>query len=293
MEEQLIIADIKETIRCKCGHSNPAHLDWCEKCALSIRQETSPKADKNNGPESASWEVHGASFIGRRDNNEDAYSIIRTESFHNDEVKMRIILNVADGMGSLSQGEKASQMAIESVARYSTGNFASLDILHEVANRRIWQHSIEAGQELGSTLTTALLSEKECQISWTGDSPLYCIRDNQIIYRTLDHNVPNSLIKEGMITPEEAAKHPEKSVLTKSLGVKGLIHPDIETIEVENGDFILICTDGLSGFIKDEEIIEIITGSGSCEDACNSLISKALENGSNDNITAIVAKLAL
>jgi len=142
----------------------------------------------------------------------------------------------------------------------------------KAANARIYIEGLKKSAEMGTTIVAALIINDELHIFWAGDSPLYHIRNNKVVYRTDDHT-----------------DKPGSNLLTKSLGAEENIELSETKLQPQLGDLILLCSDGLSSFIKNEEICEIISASNSLQDACNSMMRKALD-GSNDNITAILAR---
>jgi protein phosphatase len=121
-----------------------------------------------------------------------------------------------------------------------------------------------------------------------GDSRIYLIRKNEITRLTEDHSLVAELVKQGTIKPEEAFSHPQKNIITRALGTEYDIEADLGKYEMSEGDYILLCTDGLSNLINDNEIMELLLSSKDIEQACDNLINRAKENGGFDNITVVV-----
>jgi serine/threonine protein phosphatase PrpC len=292
MPEEILNEDTQETIICtNCNKDNSVNRDWCIACGCSLWDEQTPVMIEANDDSPCFWETFGVSFTGRRKNNQDSFSIITNENFHNDLAEKKILLIVADGVGGLMQGEMASKLAVETLSKQCPQSAFWIKVAIEVANRRIWEKSLELGQEMGTTIVAASINDQNLVMAWAGDSRLYHIRNKEVIYRTQDHTAVSELIQDNKITAEQARSHPDKSVITKSLGVKGNVCPDTASMNVEEGDYILLCSDGLCGFIEDEALCRILSQYKNVENACNALIRQALDNGSDDNITIVLARL--
>jgi len=273
MREVIITDNSAETIICvNCNKTNSIVKEHCKSCGCFLWEEQPQNETKNEIQSTCSWEIQGASFIGRRQNNEDAYLIKSTESYHDNKSETIHLLAVADGMGGLKNGEEASRTAVTTISRSITKDTFFLKTSIKAANTKIYIEGLKKSMEMGTTIMAALITNEEIHVFWAGDSPLYHIRENEIIFRTEDHT-----------------DKPGSNLLTKSLGAEEFIELSETKLQAKPGDFILLCSDGLSGFMKDREICEIISASNSLQDACNSMMRNALENGSNDNITAILA----
>jgi len=227
----------------------------------------------------------------KRQNNED--------SFHVDPVKRLFI--VADGMGGHQAGEVASQIAVESIRNYlSAQNFKEIEsekIKEHILRSIFYAHEeiIKKAKEdislagMGTTIVLALGFDNKYYISHVGDSRAYLIRKKNITQLTNDHTVVAELLKAQMITPEEAKSHKMRHVLTQALGVDTQIVPSIQEINLEEGDFLLLCTDGLTDMLTDEEILSIINEHGEdVEKTVQSLVDRANEKGGKDNITVVL-----
>ena len=233
------------------------------------------------------------SDIGKaRDMNQDAYYV----SGEDDEIKLFIL---ADGMGGYKGGEIASNLAIESTKKYILNNFKSIskdkeEILKlisssiEYANMIVYEKSqqdIEL-RDMGTTLDVCLIYNNNIFIGHIGDSRVYRIRKNVIRKITNDHSYVEKLVKEGTITKEQAYNHPKKNMLMKAIGCHSLVEPDIMYKGFLKDDIILMCSDGLTNMLKDDEIYNILLENP--EKPVDALIQKANDFGGYDNITAII-----
>ena len=229
-----------------------------------------------------------------REINEDFYYIPNKD----DEVQVFIL---ADGMGGYNGGEVASRLATTTALSYIKSNFINTpkekeDILNlvksamEYANMIVYEKSNEEKEleGMGTTLEVCLIYNNKAYIGHIGDSRIYRIRKEFIRKLTHDHSYVQNLVKDGTITEEEARNHPKKNMLMKALGCTAFVEPDVIAKGFIKDDTILMCSDGLSNMLKDEEIYEIIREEG--ENAAEKLVEKANEKGGYDNITAIVIR---
>ena len=235
------------------------------------------------------------SDVGKlRDTNEDSYYISNVD----DEIKIFIL---ADGMGGYNGGEIASKLAVSTALSYIQTNFANTpkekeDILNlvksamEYANMVVYEKSNNEKEltGMGTTLEVCLIYNNKVYIGHVGDSRIYRIRKEFIRKLTHDHSYVQKLVKDGTITEEEARNHPKKNMLMKALGCTAFLEPDVTVKGFIKDDIILMCSDGLSNMLDDEEIYEIIRQEGTL--AAEKLVEKANENGGYDNITAIVIR---
>ena len=203
---------------------------------------------------------------------------------------------VADGMGGAQAGEVASEMAIsEFVAERDTnaGAEEQLEQIAKAANRKIWDtaqsDSRHAG--MGTTLTAAMLDGQSVAVGHVGDSRLYLYRDGAIERMTRDHSLVEEFVRQGKLTPEQAEKHPQRSVITRALGPESEVEVDTFRIPARSGDVYLLCSDGLSGMVGDENLSAIVGSDESLEAVAGSLIDAANDNGGRDNITAVLFRV--
>ena len=210
--------------------------------------------------------------------------------------KLPNLFIVADGMGGHKAGGVASREAIERFVKYACTTHMSdpaniLDAGIISVNKDIFDmaNSNRDYSGMGTTFVAASLVENHVYIANVGDSRLYLIgRDIRQITR--DHSLVEDMVRMGVLEREEARTHYKKNVITKAIGVADdkTSTPDIFEIEVENGDKLLLCSDGLTNMVEDYDIKKIVKDNDSIEDAVRELIKQANENGGKDNISAIL-----
>ena len=240
-------------------------------------------------------EAFAKSDIGKaRDMNQDYYYI----SSKQDEIQIFIL---ADGMGGYKGGEVASCLATKTALSYIQRNFEKTikekeEILKlikssmEYANMVVYEKSKEDKEleGMGTTLEVCLIYNNKAYIGHVGDSRVYRIRKEFIRKLTRDHSYVEKLVKDGTMTEEEAMHHPKKNMLTKALGCTAFVDPDVTVKGFMKDDIILMCSDGLTNMVNEDEIYQLIKQDYKV--ATNKLIEKANENGGYDNITAILIK---
>ena len=203
---------------------------------------------------------------------------------------------VADGMGGAQAGEVASHLAAETFRvglPDGTEPEEALATLAQEANARIHELShVNAEQAgMGTTLTAVYVGEREVAIAHVGDSRAYCLRDGELLRLTDDHSLVDELLRQGRLTPEEAVEHPQRSVITRALGIEGYVEVDTRSFRGLDGDVYLLCSDGLTTMVSEQLIAEVLTRSGSLREAGERLIAAANEAGGRDNITVILLRL--
>ena len=203
---------------------------------------------------------------------------------------------VADGMGGAQAGEVASRIAVDAFADGLPDQGSPEERLATVAraaNRRIYDLSREQSERagMGTTLTAAFLGESDLAIAHVGDSRAYLFRDGELTRLTQDHSLMAELIKRGKLTEEEAADHPQRSIITRALGPEPEVAVDTWTYPVRAGDVILLCSDGLTSMISEAQVKEIVGSSQSLERTAQTLIDEANRAGGRDNITVILFRL--
>ena len=200
---------------------------------------------------------------------------------------------VADGMGGHAAGEVASEIAVrvlsEQAPEHPDG--AALGRAIEEANRAIIQaaHEGRGRQGMGTTMTAAMLEGERLVIAQVGDSRAYLLHQGKLQQLTRDHSLMADMIEAGQLTLEEARTHPQRSVITRALGSDTHLHPDIYEINVETGDRLLICSDGLSGMVFDDEIENTLRRVQDPQRCASQLVNEAIAAGGHDNVTVIVA----
>jgi len=203
---------------------------------------------------------------------------------------------VADGMGGAQAGEVASRLAAETFAAGLPDDGTSeqrLETRVRAANQRIHEVSQEdrALNGMGTTLTAAYLDGDELALAHVGDSRAYLLRDGELTRLTRDHTLVEELVRRGELTEEEAAEHPQRSIITRALGPEPDIDIDLHTHRVHAGDVLLLCSDGLTGMIGEDEVSEILSDAASLRDAGRALVDAANEAGGRDNITVVLFRL--
>jgi serine/threonine protein phosphatase PrpC len=217
----------------------------------------------------------------RRRRNEDAY------------VCEPPLFAIADGMGGAQAGEVASRLAAaalrESGAADGGGEDRILDLIQE-ANRRVYDRSSTDPNTsgMGTTITVALFEEDRVAFGHVGDSRAYLIRDNSIEQLTEDHSLVNELMKSGKLSREEAETHPQRSVITRALGTDPDVDVDTFTVPVQTGDVFLLCSDGLTDMVVQEDILGLVMRDrADIQGALKALVKEANRNGGEDNITVV------
>lgn len=200
---------------------------------------------------------------------------------------------VADGMGGHAAGEVASEIAVRVLSELAPEHpdGEALGRAIEEANRGVIQAAREGRgrQGMGTTMTAAMLEGERLVIAQVGDSRAYLLHQGKLQQLTRDHSLMADMIEAGQLTPEEARTHPQRSVITRALGSDAHLHPDIYEINVETGDRLLICSDGLSGMIFDDQIENTLRRVQDPQRCASQLVNEAIAAGGHDNVTVIVA----
>ncbi len=241
----------------------------------------------------------GGTHVGRvRDHNEDYFLIpdlLRDARLQEARRQRGELLVLADGMGGHAAGEVASRLAAERVMSGYYSNLAEPKAaLHQAivqANAEIYHAARRnAAQEgMGSTLVAALfLPDGRLLVAHVGDSRLYRLRNGELQQITMDHTWVNEQLRAGEISPDEAAHHRYRNVITRAMGASLAVQPEIEPFEPQPGDLYLLCSDGLSNMVTPEEIKKSLAA-GVGKPAIEQLIGLANERGGPDNITVILA----
>src|SRR5437667_3317792 len=243
--------------------------------------------------------AYGLTDVGRqRQHNEDTFLVEKTAN----------LFLVADGMGGHAAGEIASRIAVDSISEF---------ILHSKEDDGTWPHAydehyrrstnklmaavrmantrvLEAMRKdarlrgMGTTVVACLADEDMMAFAHVGDSRAYLIRDGQLSRITNDHSWVFEQVQAGMLTEAEAEKHPLRNVITRALGGALSVNPDATEVETRKGDVYLLCSDGLTGMVPEDEILRLVTeNDNDLQKACEQLIETANERGGLDNVTAI------
>ena len=197
---------------------------------------------------------------------------------------------VADGMGGHRGGEVASQLAVETLEKLFKQGAGDLPDQVQEANRVVFERSVvdEKVAGMGTTLTAALVEGDRVRVAHVGDSRAYLLRDGNLRLLTEDHTLVHRMVTEGEISQEEAETHPQRSVLTRALGVETVVDVDDDTVQVRPGDRLLLCTDGLTSMVSVQAIEEVLRAVPDPQEAAQRLVQMANEGGGTDNTTVVV-----
>ncbi|MGG1242868.1 protein-serine/threonine phosphatase PrpC [Bacillus cabrialesii] len=233
-----------------------------------------------------------------RQHNEDDAGIFKGK----DEFLLAV---VADGMGGHLAGDVASKMAVKAMGEkwneaetIPAAPAACEEWLIEqilAVNSKIYDHAQahEECQGMGTTIVCALFTGKTVSVAHIGDSRCYLLQDDDFIQVTEDHSLVNELVRTGEISREDAEHHPRKNVLTKALGTDQSVNIDTRSFDIEPGDKLLLCSDGLTNKVEGTELKDILQSDSAPQEKVNLLVDKANQNGGEDNITAVLLELAL
>lgn len=239
-----------------------------------------------------------------RDRNEDAYacpapcdiSSRRGVVYDLIDPALGALFLVADGVGGSEEGQAASLLTAETVvsAYYGLPGAESvagrLEAAVRVANERILAFATETRATASTTLTSLVCAGNIGFVAHVGDSRLYWIRRGQIAQLTQDHDLVGESVRSGVLTPEEAAESGLGNVITRSIGSQPDVIPDISEIKIESKDSFILCSDGLTRHVPDQEILRIVQRTPDPQHAAESLADLALKGGGRDNVTVMVLR---
>ena len=203
---------------------------------------------------------------------------------------------VADGMGGARAGEVASSLAAGAFGDESESPEApeaQLTRIAQEANRRIFELAAtdESHRGMGTTLTAAKVHDDQVSLGHVGDSRAYLLRDGVLEQLTRDHSLVAELERTGQITPEAAEHHPQRSIITRALGPEPQVDVDTYTVTGRDGDLFIICSDGLTSMVGDDELAALLRSSTSLDETAAELILAANQSGGRDNITVVLFRL--
>ena len=208
---------------------------------------------------------------------------------------------VADGMGGHAAGEVASEMAVRiistelgSLRGLSDGEAAGrMRSAIRKANAEIFERTLAEHDKrgMGTTATVLVLMKGRYLIGQVGDSRAYLLRNKELLQLTKDHSYVQEQVDAGLLTPDQARVHPYSNVITRCVGASGDVVPDIYFGSLEQGDILLIASDGLTGMLEDEHLIRILSSDGGPQHWVDRMITEANRRGGLDNITAIVIRI--
>lgn len=239
-------------------------------------------------------EAWGLTDVGNiREQNQDYYQISRLD-------EETLLAVVCDGMGGAKAGNVASRLACEVFTEEVTRSFKKEMTLQEMervlraavnlANVSVFEHAqlSDDFRGMGTTLVAALYCPKGALVLNIGDSRCYHIGAEGVQCVTTDHSVVQLMVQRGELTPEQAKTHPSKNLITRAVGPSAQVTVDVFAPELQEGDFLLLCTDGLSNQMADQEILfEVIHGART-DDCCQRLLEIAKERGAPDNVTSVL-----
>jgi PPM family protein phosphatase len=223
--------------------------------------------------------VGAATDIGLvREGNEDSYLVEDP------------LFVVADGMGGHRGGEVASRLAIQTIEGMFRRGEGALSEQVQQANRAVFERSSadRSVAGMGTTLTAALVEGDRARLAHVGDSRAYLLRDGELRMLTEDHTLVQEMVQQGEITPAEAERHPQRSVVTRALGIDASVPVDEVIVDLRPGDRLLICSDGLTGMVGDAAIADVLRREADPQRAAEALVKAANRGGGVDNTTVIV-----
>jgi serine/threonine protein phosphatase PrpC len=253
--------------------------------------------------------VYGLTDVGAvRKSNEDAFVVAELTTGHTNltggslrqKLKERgTLLLVSDGMGGHEAGDVASRMAVQHVSLELAA--APLDrkpqdamrLAVERANEAIWTEATRnpARRGMGATLVAAWVRGPDAYVASVGDSRVYLMRGGRMRQITRDQSMVETMVEAGAIPRAEAASHPQRNVILQAMGATETVVVALERVELRRGDVLVLCSDGLSGKLRDEEMRDAILMTPDLEQACRQMVDLAKERGGEDNITVVLGEL--
>ena len=248
--------------------------------------------------------VGQASDIGLvRASNEDCLLSLNLDTIGSTDIRIKLFA-IADGLGGHTGGEIASSLAITILAKNTIRFLLPTEELHDPpesipqllthgvkeANRAVFSRGRDLANNMGTTLVTALIIENTAYIANVGDSRAYCFDDGQLRQITTDHSLVADLVSTGKVLPEDIYSHPQRNIITRSLGGEQDVETDLFAEVLGINKSLFLCSDGLWESIRDDEIANILLENNSPQDVCNQLILLARQKGGADNASVIVVK---
>lgn len=230
-----------------------------------------------------------------RDNNQDAYYVSSNKDYP--------LFIIADGMGGHKAGEIASEMAIEIISKNLSNHLTDPSIAEEdiknriqdsisEANNKIYKKSMEDERYsgMGTTVTLAFITDDKIFMGHVGDSRAYLLRNSILSQITEDHSLVEELIRNGSISKEEAKYHPQRNIITRAVGTSMVIKADVIVERRYKDDILLLCTDGLTNMVDDNQIKDFLINSEDIQKSCEELVKLSNNKGGFDNITVLAVK---
>lgn len=249
--------------------------------------------------------VAGQTDIGRvREKNEDAFVVAdltggallqETPHARFDVGERGVLLAVSDGMGGAQAGEVASALVVETLTRAlkdasnETPRPSLMNDAIQKAHQAVWDTAKRESKKMGATLTAAFVHQGQAYIAEVGDSRAYLIRAGKMCQLTHDQSMVQMLVDTGVIEPEQAEHSPIRNVILQAMGNQPNVKVALAKLELRDRDCLVLCSDGLTGLVHDDEIKDVVLASGRPEVACKQLVDLANERGGKDNITVVIA----
>lgn len=235
--------------------------------------------------------VYAKTDIGKtRESNQDAFDT----GYFNDGTVWAV---VCDGMGGVSGGQVASSLCIDKTVNAIKRSYRENMTVNNVknmlvsainaANSYVFDESLKDRdlKGMGTTIVAVVIVNNIAVVAHVGDSRAYIINDT-IKQITKDHSFVQLLVDNGRITPEEAENHPDKNIITRAIGIEGFVDVDVDIVDIKDEDILLLCTDGLNGYVKDDDILKTVKEYG--DSSTEKLVETANLNGGHDNITVVL-----
>lgn len=230
---------------------------------------------------------------------EDSIAVIDFSSSYESRDAKKVFAVVADGMGGHSKGEVASQLATKTISENISSLLLEKSVEGKAYEEALRDGFLKANQNIidrtlghsecigmGTTASAAIIDGARLYVGHVGDTRVYIIKD-EMIQVTKDHSLVQELLDKEEITPEQARKHPQKNVITRAIGASSNLEVDVFSRTLEEGDYVLVCCDGLVNEVEDQEIKRIVLNSAKLQDACDELVNLANKRGGRDNISVI------
>ncbi|MFN3420832.1 MAG: Stp1/IreP family PP2C-type Ser/Thr phosphatase [Armatimonadota bacterium] len=273
--------------------------DWRE-AAASLQQ----LLELIQAPPVMRIEFSAMTDVGRkREHNEDSYLTMHFERCHLDKIESLLLLAVADGMGGHAAGEVASKLCLQVLVSHLLTaiqdwlNFGEPN-WHEAlksavteANRQVFAEAQAMRNNMGTTLTVALLCGNKVIFANVGDSRGYLLQSGKLRQITKDHSLVQQYVDAGILTPEQARWHPQRNIITQAVGIEPTVQVDIFEETLRPNDLVLVCSDGLVDMVDDSEIERVLLSEPDLASAAKTLIRLANEAGGDDNITVAMARV--
>ena len=235
--------------------------------------------------------VYAKTDIGKtRESNQDAFDT----GYFNDGTVWAV---VCDGMGGVSGGQVASSLCIDKTVNAIKRSYRENMTVNNVknmlvsainaANSYVFDESLKDRdlKGMGTTIVAVVIVNNIAVVAHVGDSRAYIINDT-IKQITKDHSFVQLLVDNGRITPEEAENHPDKNIITRAIGIEGFVDVDVDIVDIKDEDILLLCTDGLNGYVRDDDILKTVKEYG--DSSTEKLVETANLNGGHDNITVVL-----